>query len=93
MKFMAMCSSGLGSSFLVEMNIKKALDSIGFTDYEVTHSDLGGASTNDADLFIVGRDLEDAASGFEPRIVLDSIIDQNELETKLRDHLSANGLI
>lgn len=61
MKFMAMCSSGLGSSFLVEMNIKKALDTIGFSDYEVTHSDLGGASTNDADLFIVGRDLEDAA--------------------------------
>ena len=49
MKFQAMCSSGLGSSFLVEMNIKQALENIGLTDFEVSHSDIGGATKNDAD--------------------------------------------
>ncbi|MDK6566899.1 PTS sugar transporter subunit IIB [Corynebacterium pyruviciproducens] len=93
MKFQAMCSSGLGSSFLVEMNIKQALENIGLTDFEVSHSDIGGATKNDADVFIVGRDLEDATKEFTPRIVLNSIIDKEELEEKLRAFLQENGQI
>jgi len=88
-----MCSSGLGSSFLVEMNIKQALENIGLTDFEVSHSDIGGATKNDADVFIVGRDLEDATKEFTPRIVLNSIIDKEELEEKLRAFLQENGQI
>lgn len=93
MKFQAMCSSGLGSSFLVEMNIKQALENIGLTDFEVSHSDIGGATKNDADVFIVGRDLEDETKEFTPRIVLNSIIDKEELEEKLRAFLQENGQI
>ena len=93
MKFQAMCSSGLGPSFLVEMNIKQALENIGLTDFEVSHSDIGGATKNDADVFIVGRDLEDATKEFTPRIVLNSIIDKEELEEKLRAFLQENGQI
>lgn len=93
MKFQAMCSSGLGSSFMVELNIKQALENIGLQDFEVTHSDIGGATKNDADLFIVGRDLEDATTEFTPRIVLNSIIDKAELEEKLRTYLEENGII
>lgn len=93
MRFMALCSSGLGSSFMVELNIKKALTSLGVTNADVTHSDLGGASPQDADVFIVGRDLADAAAHFSPLVVLDSLIDQQELETKLRDICQKEGLL
>ena len=39
MKIMAVCGSGLGSSFMLEMNIKKVLKKIG-KEAEATHSDL-----------------------------------------------------
>ena len=42
MKIMAVCGSGLGSSFMVEMNIKKVLKKIG-VEAEVEHSDLASA--------------------------------------------------
>lgn len=38
MKIMAICGSGLGSSFMVEMNIKKVLKKMG-VEAEVEHSD------------------------------------------------------
>lgn len=93
MKFMAMCSSGLGSSFMVELNIKNALNELGVENAEVTHSDLGGASPQDADVFIVGRDLADATAQFPQRIILDSIIDKEELKEKLRQLCADKGLI
>jgi len=39
MKILAVCAHGLGSSFLMEMNIKKALVKLGI-EAEVGHSDL-----------------------------------------------------
>lgn len=39
MKIMAICGSGLGSSFMVEMNIKKVLKKLEI-EAEVEHSDL-----------------------------------------------------
>lgn len=84
MKFMAMCSSGLGSSFMVEMNIKKALSAIGAAGVEVEHADLGSASPADADMFFVGKDLENSVGQFNNIQILNSIIDQNELTEKVR---------
>ncbi|WP_246768937.1 PTS sugar transporter subunit IIB, partial [Salmonella enterica] len=43
MKIMAICGSGLGSSFMVEMNIKKVLKKLNI-DAEVEHSDLSSAT-------------------------------------------------
>ena len=43
MKFLAVCGSGLGSSFMVEMNIKKVLKELGVTGVEVEHTDVGSA--------------------------------------------------
>lgn len=85
MKFMAMCSSGLGSSFMVEMNIQAALDKIGAKDVEVDHADLGSAGPTDADVFFAGKDLENSVSGFDDVVILDSIIDQDELDLKVKE--------
>lgn len=91
MKFMAMCSSGLGSSLMVHMNIEKALKTIG-AKAEVDHTDLGSASPNMADVFVIGRDLENSVAGFKNVIVLDSIIDQRELTEKIRRACDQHGI-
>ena len=83
MKIMAVCGSGLGSSFLVEMNIKKVIQKIG-VDAEVEHSDLSSATPDAAALLVVGGDIAASASVKENKlVVLDNIIDMNELEEKL----------
>jgi PTS system ascorbate-specific IIB component len=76
MKIMAICGSGLGSSFMVEMNIKKVLKKLEI-EAEVEHSDLPRPP---------GRDGI-AASASVPEsqlVVINNIIDINELEAQLR---------
>ena len=84
MRIMAVCGSGLGSSFLVEMNIKKVLAKIG-VEAEVEHSDLSSATPGAADLFVMGKDIAESARMPEDKvIVLNNIVDMVELEYKLR---------
>lgn len=85
MKIMALCGSGLGSSFMVEMNIESCLKDLGVEGVEVTHSDITSASNNDADLFFVARDVAENISLDQDKIVmLNSIIDKNELMEKVK---------
>lgn len=92
MKFMAMCSSGLGSSFMVHMNIESVLKELGVEGVTVDHADLGSASPADADVFFVGRDLENSVSDFGNAVILDSIIDKDELKTKVAQELDRLGI-
>ena len=88
MKIMAICGSGLGSSFLVEMNIKKVLKTLGI-DAEVEHADLSSATPGAADLFVMARDI--AASASVPPhqlLVINNIIDIKELEEKLTGYFA-----
>lgn len=88
MKIMAICGSGLGSSFMVEMNIKKVLKKMG-VDAEVEHSDLSSAIPGEADLFVMAKDIAASASISDNQlIVITNIIDINELETKLRAYFN-----
>ena len=59
MKFMAICGSGLGSSFMVEMNINKVLGELGVSGVEVEHSDVSSAHPGAADVFFLARDIAD----------------------------------
>lgn len=87
MKIMAVCGSGLGSSFMLEMNIKKVLNKISY-EAEVDHSDLASVNENSADLFVMGKDIAQSSSIDENKIViLDSIISLSELEDKLTKKL------
>lgn len=54
MKIMAVCGSGLGSSFMMEMNIKKVLAKLG-VEAEVSHTDLSSVVADDADLFVMAK--------------------------------------
>ncbi|AGN85009.1 MULTISPECIES: PTS sugar transporter subunit IIB [Enterobacteriaceae] len=83
MKIMAICGSGLGSSFMVEMNIKKVLKKLNI-EAEVEHSDLSSATPGAADVFVMAKDIAASASVPENQlVVLNNIIDINELEAKI----------
>ena len=87
------CGSGLGSSFMVQMNIESILSELGVTGVEVEHHDLGGADPSAADIWIVGRDLEDSAGHLGDVRVLNSIIDMDELKELVTKICEEKGLI
>ncbi|AFI87812.1 PTS mannitol transporter subunit IIB [Aggregatibacter actinomycetemcomitans] len=83
MKIMAVCGSGLGSSFMMEMNAKKALAKLGI-DAEVNHTDLASVTVNDADVFIMASDIVESSSiPAEKIVVVKNIVSVGEFEEKL----------
>ncbi|WP_086348124.1 PTS sugar transporter subunit IIB [Candidatus Enterococcus clewellii] len=93
MKFAAVCGSGLGSSFMVEMNINTVLNELGVSGVEVSHYDMGSATPELADVFFVGGDLADSATHLGEVIVLNSIIDMDELKEKVTTVCREKGLL
>ncbi len=84
-KIMCCCGSGLGSSMLVRMNVEKVLKKMEKSEIEVIHSSVSDAVASAADLFIVGKDLEQFTKQLPSVIYLDNIVSFAELETKLVD--------
>ncbi|AMQ92001.1 PTS mannitol transporter subunit IIB [Aggregatibacter actinomycetemcomitans] len=83
MKIMAVCGSGLGSSFMMEMNAKKALAKLGI-DAEVNHTDLASVTVNDEDVFIMASDIAESSSiPVEKIVVVKNIVSVGEFEEKL----------
>ncbi len=93
MKMAAVCGSGLGSSFMMEMNIQSVLKDLGVTGVEVSHYDLGSATPDLADVFFVGSDLASPAAHLGNVVVLKSIIDKDELHDRVKEVCEANGLL
>ncbi|MFB7303429.1 PTS sugar transporter subunit IIB [Heyndrickxia sporothermodurans] len=93
MKILAVCGSGLGTSFMVEMNIKQILDELGVSDVEVEHSDLSSAIPGDADVFFLAKDIADGGAHLGNVVVLESIIDMEELREKVTEFLQQNNVI
>ncbi|MGB9840960.1 PTS sugar transporter subunit IIB [Thermovenabulum sp.] len=83
MKILVVCGSGLGSSFLIEMNIKKILKEIGVTA-EVDHADLGSAKGYKADILVGTRDIAVQLYDIGGEVVsLDNMIDTDSMKNKL----------
>jgi len=73
MKILAVCAHGLGSSFLMEMNIKKALVKLG-----------PSPASGDADLFVMGADIVDSSSIERSKIIIiNNLVSADEFEHKL----------
>ncbi len=89
MKIMAVCGAGLGSSFMMEMNIKKVINKLGI-QAEVEHCDLGSVTADAAEVFVMGRDIAYSANLPENKlIVISNIIDIKELEEKLNAYFTS----
>ena len=93
MKFLAVCGSGLGTSFMVEMKINQILGELGVTGVEVSHSDLSSATPGDADVFFLAKDIAEGGAHLGEVVVMESIIDMDELRTKVTQVLEEKGLL
>ncbi|WP_301098544.1 PTS sugar transporter subunit IIB [Otariodibacter sp.] len=83
MKIMAVCGSGLGSSFMMELNIKKALAKLGM-EAEVNHTDLSSVTLDDADVFVMAKDIAESSSIPADRIItVKNLVSVSEFEEKL----------
>ncbi|AND78792.1 PTS sugar transporter subunit IIB [Streptococcus pantholopis] len=96
MKLVAVCQSGLGTSFMVEMNIQNALEELGvdLSDFSVDHTDSGSVSDGMADYFFAEKTLVPALMGLsEGKLIpLDSIIDADEIKRKVTEILDKNRI-
>ncbi|QCX33350.1 PTS sugar transporter subunit IIB [Caloramator sp. E03] len=93
MKILVCCGSGLGSSFMIEMNIKKVLKELN-VKAEVDHSDLSSAKGIKADIFVGTRDIAGQLKGLGGHVVsLNSMIDLKELKEKLSETFKEMGII
>ncbi|WGE31653.1 MULTISPECIES: PTS sugar transporter subunit IIB [Actinobacillus] len=84
MKIMAVCGNGIGSSFMMEMNIKKVLKKLN-VEAEVGHTDLASVTADDADIFVMGKDIASSATSLpaERIIIVTNLISPVEFEEKL----------
>lgn len=91
MKIMAVCGSGLGSSFMLELNIKKVLAAMGLEDVQVEHSDLSSLTKGCADIFVATRDIASQCEPFGKVVSLRNILEKKEMAEKLKMALNEIG--
>ncbi|WP_373898707.1 PTS sugar transporter subunit IIB [Haloimpatiens sp. FM7315] len=92
MKILVCCGSGLGSSFMIEMNINKVLKELN-VEAEVDHSDLSSAAGIKADLYVGTRDIASQLVSLGEVISLNSMIDLKELKDKMAEYFKNKGLL
>lgn len=93
MKILVCCGSGLGSSFMMEMNIKKLLKELDLEGIEVSHTDLSSAAGYKADLYVATRDIADQLTSLGEVVTLNSMIDKKELKEKLTKVFKEKNLL
>ncbi|OKP67696.1 PTS lactose transporter subunit IIB [Paenibacillus sp. P3E] len=87
-KIMVVCGNGLGSSFIMEINVKKALTEMGKTA-EVDHTDLASARTVQADIYIGAADIMGQLDdGSRAIVTLENMMSIPEITSKLQPHLA-----
>ncbi|SIS06379.1 PTS system IIB component, L-Asc family [Peribacillus simplex] len=87
MKIMVVCGNGLGSSFIMEMNVKKALTEMGKTA-EVDHTDLASAKTVQADIYLGAADIVGQQDdGTRTIVTLENMMSIPEIKSKLEMHV------
>lgn len=83
MKILVVCGNGLGSSFIMELNVKKALTELGKTA-EVTHTDLTSAKAEKADIYIGAGDIVEQLDVGKGKIVsIVNMMSISEIKSKL----------
>lgn len=87
MRIMAVCSTGLGSSFMIEMKVKEIMREL-CIEAEVNHTDLGSVTPEMADVFICTKDLADSIHGVDV-ISLPNIIDKVAMKEKIEAYINS----
>lgn len=89
-KILVVCGNGLGSSFIVEMNVKAILKELGI-EAEVSHTDLTTSKTEKADYYLGAGDLVSHLEDGKRKVLkLDNIMNKVELRMVLEDNLKGD---
>lgn len=91
MKIVTVCGLGVGSSLMLEINIKKILKDLG-VEGKVSHTNLEDVKKIEADIFVMSKTLEDKVS-VPYKIVLSNIIGTEEIKEKLTAELKRREII
>jgi PTS system ascorbate-specific IIB component len=87
MKILVVCGNGLGSSFIMELNVKKALAELN-KEAQVEHTDLTTARTEKADIYLGAKDIISQLDDGTRKIVgLENIMNLEEIKAKLSEYL------
>jgi ascorbate PTS system EIIB component len=87
LKILVVCGNGLGSSFLMGMNIKAVLSQIGAIA-DVEHCDLSSAKGYNADIIVSTRDIAYQLKGKAKVLIeLNNILDMENMRAKLIEAL------
>ncbi|MCG8396495.1 PTS sugar transporter subunit IIB [Bacillus atrophaeus] len=86
-KILIVCGNGLGSSFIVEINVKKIIEELNI-DAEVSHTDLTSSKTETADLYLGSTDIVSSLDdGTRTVAGLKNLLDQNEIKKAILNNL------
>ena len=77
------CSNGLGSSMIMEMNLKRALAAIGRSDITVRHIPLSEANSFSDELYVVGLDIAPQMKDFKRVMIIRDMVSADEFADKL----------
>ena len=84
-KILCFCGSGLGSSFMLEMNIKEALKKLNNEEYTVEHSTIDDVLDGAADIFVCTHDLVRNAENKGGKVIgINNIMAKDEIFEKLK---------
>lgn len=85
-KILVVCGNGLGSSFIVEMNVKKILVELG-VEAQVSHTDLTTSKTEQADIYLGSADIVNQLDdGTRTVVALQNILNQVEIKGALQKY-------
>ncbi|VEU59353.1 PTS sugar transporter subunit IIB [Mesomycoplasma neurolyticum] len=88
MRIKCVCGSGLGSSLLLEMNVKMVLDKLNIPYDSVEHTNISSFNKNEADFVVVGADVAPTLDFDQDKmVILINILSKDELEKKIREKL------
>ncbi|MBM7692483.1 PTS system ascorbate-specific IIB component [Peribacillus deserti] len=87
MKILAVCGNGLGTSFMLSLNVNKALKELGI-DGECKNMDLASAKTESADYYIGSPEImEQLNDGKKKVISVVNMVNLNEIKEVLRKQI------
>jgi ascorbate PTS system EIIB component len=87
MKILVVCGNGLGSSLIMEMNVKKALANLNI-EAEVGHTDLATSKTETADFYLGSPEIVEQLDNGERKIIpVRNIFSIPEIENALKSVL------
>ncbi|TKC18537.1 PTS sugar transporter subunit IIB [Robertmurraya kyonggiensis] len=87
MKILAVCGNGLGTSFMLSLNVNKALKELNI-DGDCKNMDLASAKTEQADYYIGSPEIMDQLNdGNKKTIRVVNMVNLNEIKDALKAHI------